>query len=58
MFVGRICDEGHNITFDAVMAMVRSKDGEGICRFHGNHSGLHTPSLNSDHLQLFWFVQE
>ena len=26
MSVGRICDEGHSITFDAVMAVVHAKD--------------------------------
>ena len=27
MSVGKICDEGHNITFDNICAVVRSKDG-------------------------------
>ena len=27
MSVGKICDEGHNITFDNVCAVVRSKEG-------------------------------
>ena len=45
MSVGRICDEGHNITFDAVMAVVKSKEGEEICRLHRNPSGLYVAKL-------------
>ena len=30
MSVGRICDEGHSITFNAIMAVVHGKD---VCRF-------------------------
>ena len=45
MSVGRICDEGHNITFDAVMAVVKSKDGGEICRFHRNPNGLYVAKL-------------
>ena len=33
MSVGKICDEGHNITFDNVCAVVRSKEGQELCRF-------------------------
>ena len=45
MSVGRICDEGHSITFDAVMAVVNAKDGGEICRFHRNPSGLYVAKL-------------
>ena len=45
MSVGRICDEGHNITFDAVMAVVKSKEGDEICKFHRNSSGLYVAKL-------------
>ena len=31
MSVGKICDEGHEITFDKVSAIARSKDGDEIC---------------------------
>jgi hypothetical protein len=34
MSVGRICDEGHRITFDAVMAVVNNSDGSEICGLH------------------------
>ena len=45
MSVGKICDEGHSITFDAVMAVVTSKDGSEICRFHRNPNGLYIAKL-------------
>ena len=45
MSVGRICDEGHSITFDAVMAVVHAKDGGEVCRFHRNASGLYVAKL-------------
>ncbi len=34
MSVRRICDEGHNITFDNICAVVRDEDGQEFCRFH------------------------
>ena len=45
MSVGRICDEGHSITFDAVMAVVHAKDGSEVCRFTRNGSGLYVAKL-------------
>ena len=39
MSVGKICDEGHEITFNQVSAIVRSKDGDEICRFHREPTG-------------------
>ena len=39
MSVGKICDEGHNMTFDNICAVVRSKDGQELCRFHREPSG-------------------
>ena len=45
MSVGRICDEGHTVTFDAVMAVVKSKDGGELCRFQRNGSGLYVAKL-------------
>ena len=45
MSVGKICDEGHNITFSAVMAVVRSADGEELCRFHRKDGGLYVAKL-------------
>ena len=33
MSVGRVCDEGHNVTFDAEKAIVRSAANEELCRF-------------------------
>ena len=31
MSVGKICDEGHEIIFNDICAVVRSKDGEELC---------------------------
>ena len=45
MSVGRICDEGHRVTFDNVMAVVSDKDGGEICRFHRNNGGLYFDKL-------------
>ena len=45
MSVGRICDEGHRVTFDNIMAVVHDKDGDEICRFHRNGSGLYVAKL-------------
>ena len=45
MSVGRIFDEGHSITFDAVMAVVHAKDGSEVCRFQRNNSGLYVAKL-------------
>ena len=40
MLVGKICDEGSEITFNRVMAIVRNKHGDELCRFHGSPVGL------------------
>ena len=45
MSVGRICDEGHNVTFDSVMAIIRTKDGDEICRFHREKGGLYIAKM-------------
>ena len=46
MSVGRICDEGHNITFDNTCAVVRDKEGRELCRFHREPScGLYVAKL-------------
>ena len=45
MSVGRICDEGHSIAFNAVMAVVHGKDGAELCRFQRNGSGLYVAKL-------------
>ena len=39
MSVGKICDEGHSITFNAVMAVVHAADGTEICKFHRKPNG-------------------
>jgi hypothetical protein len=45
MSVGKICDEGHNITFDAVQAIVREKNGTEICRFERSSGGLYVAKM-------------
>ena len=45
MSVGKICDEGHNITFDAVHAIVREKSGTEICRFERSQGGLYVAKM-------------
>jgi hypothetical protein len=45
MSVGRICDEGHTVTFSSVMAVVKSKDGDELCRFHRKDGGLYVAKL-------------
>ena len=45
MSVGEICDEGHNITFDAVQAIVRDKTGAELCKFHCTPSGLYVAKM-------------
>ena len=45
MSVGKICDEGHNITFDAVRAIVRDKEGTELCKFHRTPGGLYVAKM-------------
>ena len=45
MSVGRICDEGHSITFNNIMAVVHSKEGEELCRFQRKDGGLYVASM-------------
>ena len=45
MSVGRICDEGHSVTFNQVMAVVNAADGTELCRFVRSPSGLYVAKL-------------
>ena len=45
MSVGKICDEGHTVTFSDVLAVVCNKQGEEICKFHRNPGGLYVAKL-------------
>ena len=45
MSVGRICDKGHEIIFNNVCAIVRSKGGEELCKFHRELGGLYVAKL-------------
>ena len=45
MSVGKICDEGHNITFDANQAVVRDKGGVELRKFHRTPGGLYVAKM-------------
>ena len=45
MSVGKICDEGHSITFNNIMAVVIGKDGDDNCKFHRKDGGLYVAKL-------------
>ena len=45
MSVGKMCDEGHTVTFSNVMAVVYNKDGAELARFHRANGGLYVAKL-------------
>ena len=45
MSAGKIYDEGHNITFDAIQAVVRDKTGAELCKFHRTPGGLYVAKM-------------
>ena len=45
MSVGKICDEGHIVTFSDVTAVVHNKNGEEFCKFHRATGGLYVAKL-------------
>ena len=45
MSVGRICDQGHSITFNSVMAVVHAADGTELCKFERKSGGLYVAKL-------------
>ena len=45
MSVGRICDQGHSITFNAIMAVVHAADGTELCKFERQNGGLYVAKL-------------
>ena len=45
MSVGRICDEGHEVTFNAVTAVVKNPKGKEICRFERQPGGLYVAKM-------------
>ena len=47
MSLGQIRDEGHNMTFDAVQAVVREIGGAEICRCHRTPGGLYAAKIMS-----------
>ena len=45
MSVGKMCDAGHTVTFNDVMAVVYAKDGSELARFHRTNGGLYVAKL-------------
>ena len=45
MSVGRICDEGHEVLFNNVSAVVRDSGGTEICRFTRQPGGLYVAKM-------------
>ena len=45
MSVGHICDQGLNVVFDKVHAVVRNQKGDEVCRFTRGDSGLYTARM-------------
>ena len=45
MTVGKICEEEHHITFDAVQAIVRDRGGTELCKLHGTPGGLYIAKM-------------
>ena len=43
--IAQVCDQGHSITFNAVMAVVNSADGTGLCKFERQPGGLYVAKL-------------
>ena len=44
MSVGKICDEGHEMIFNNICAVVRSKECEDICKSHREPEACTSPS--------------
>ena len=45
MSVGKICDEGFHVSFDADSAFVLDKSGKTVLTFHRKHGGLYVAKL-------------
>ena len=45
MLVGHICDQGLNVVFDKLHAIVRNQVGTDVCRFTRGDSGLYTAKM-------------
>ena len=53
MSVGKICDGGDSVIFDAIMAVLRAADGSELCKFVQNSSGLYVAKLKLRNLAGF-----
>ena len=45
MSVGRICDQGHSVTFNSIMAVVHDASGNELCKFTRQQGGLYVAKL-------------
>ena len=45
MSVGKICDEGHTVTFSDILAVGHNKQGEETCKFHRTSGVFTWPSF-------------
>ena len=45
MSVGKICDQGHTISFDAEKAIIRNAVGREVARFERRNGGLYTAKM-------------
>ena len=45
MSVGRVCDEGHEVTFNAIAAVDRDKGGSEVCMFERQPGGLYVAKM-------------
>ena len=45
MSVCKIWDEGHEMIFNNICAVVRSNEGEELCKFHHENGGLYVAKL-------------
>ena len=47
--VGTICDEGHNVTSDAMMALAKDTHRTEICRYQRQQGGLYVAKMKLRH---------
>ena len=45
MSVGKICDEGHEIIFNAMMAVAKDSSGSEFCQFTRSTGGLYVAKM-------------
>ena len=53
MSVGKICDEGNKVLFDATVAVVMDSTGAELCKFHRAGGGLYIAKMKLRSLASF-----